>query len=199
MAQADQRRAPLAEHIAHADQPARNWGLWDDVYPLQHIMEVDQMFETGPTDWLPPEHNEVEIARLCMEVDAIQAPTVRTDMAIDPQLLEANSIAFVPVQTTADRAQTYMPQAVGLQHLAYLAVLPHSDPTGDSRAMEHNPVMDTGVTEASTRGFHELGPARPEPIQQSHAVSTSEPDHRLATIHKCQRCGDEFARRDGLR
>jgi hypothetical protein len=199
MAQAYQHLPPLAEHTEYAGQPARNWGLWDTIDPEQHIMEVDQMLETDSTHWPPPERHEADIARFHMDIDAIQAPTVRTNMAIDPQLLDASNMSFAPVQVTAERAQSYMPPAVGLEPLAYSVVVAQLNPIGDYRVMEQHTVMDTDITEPSTRGFHELEPALPEQIQQSYAVSTSGPDQRRATVHKCPECDAEFARRDGLR
>jgi hypothetical protein len=199
MAQANQRRISFAEAAAPENQPAPIWSSWDPTFPVQHILQVDHMLKTGSAYRQPPERHEADIAQFQMDIDAIHAPNMHTDFAIDPQLLDANSIAFVPVHAIAEWVQRPMPPAVNLQHITYPVVAPQINPVGNFGAMEQHTVTDTDVADAYTRGFHELGSTRREQIQQSHTVSTSEPDHHGTAIHKCQECGVEFARRDGLR
>jgi DNA-directed RNA polymerase subunit RPC12/RpoP len=199
MAQANQRRVSFAGTAAPANQPAPIWSSWDPTFPVQHILQVDHMLETGSAYRQPPERHEADIAQFQMDIDAIHAPNMPTDFAIDPQLLDANSMAFVPVQTTAEWVQSSIPPAVSLQHISYPAVAPQINPVGYFGAMEQHTVTNTDVADVYTRGIRELGPTRREQIQQSHNAPTSEPDHHGTTIYKCQECGVEFARRDGLR
>jgi hypothetical protein len=204
MAQADQRQMSFAEASAPASQAAPNWSLWDMTDPRQHIMEVDQMFETDPTDRSQPEHNEAEIARFGRDIDAMHAHSMSTNVNIDPRLLDADIVAPVPVHAAAEKAEAAMPSAVDLQHPAYPAMVAQIDNVGEYIAVEPHivfgsTIMDLDVPSIPASDLYELESARSVQLQQDHAGFISGADYRHATVHQCLQCVAKFPTWDGLR